>query len=233
MKRIILFIFSVIVVSLQAQSTREVTNVTERSYYKVEEIINNPQTITDNKVWHFDTGYPCIEADESDNAECFCYMGLRTFRTGNHKMFNGKEYTELLSNSVNNPNEWTTETYLREANKQVFFFSEKCGKEFLMYDFNLKLNDKIVLVDYLLTECELNEQGEAGQGESFLYTVALTDSVIYNQIKYKRIELRGNMHLYWIEGLGDISGILYHSAGWGGALLQLRDSYISENQVFF
>jgi hypothetical protein len=213
---------------VRVDSTGRVGIGIENPQYNAEDITN--KTITDNKVWNIDIGYPC---PESEGTICFCYRGLRTYKTGNHYTFGGKEYTGILSNlDSNDTDEYTIAAYLREENNQVFFYSEKCGKEFLMYDFNLQAGDKVILNDYFLAKCDLNEQGETENGGSYLYTAVNIDSVIYNQVKYKRIELQGEMHLYWIEGVGDIMGILYHSAAWGGSVPQLKDCYLGDNLFF-
>jgi hypothetical protein len=177
--------------------------------------------IADNKVWHIDYGYsypPC------PSGLCFCYWDLETVKTDGTVIFNDVEYTKIISVWSSAPNEWTTETYLREANKKVFFYSEKYGREFLMYDFNLQLGEQVVLWDYTLTETV--------QEEPYTYTVTEVDSVIYNQVKRKYLKLQGEMHLFWIEGVGDIMGLLYHSAAWSGSASQLKDCYTGDDLFF-
>lgn len=90
-----------------------------------------------------------------------------------------------------------------------------------MYDFNLKTGDQVNLMDCLFPNCDMDKQDEA-----YLYTVNDVDSVYYNHKQYKRIILKkGNWSLNWIEGIGDIMGVLYHVAGWSGAFPQLKDCY--------
>jgi hypothetical protein len=101
-----------------------------------------------------------------------------------------------------------------------------------MYDFDLQTGDKVILRDYLVTECDLNEQGETEQGESYIYTVTEVDSVVYNQVKRKYLKLQGAMELFWIEGVGDIMGLLYHSVAWTGVAPQLKDCYVGD-ELFF
>ncbi len=179
--------------------------------------------LTNNKVWHVEGSYACTLGGYN---ECYCYVGMLTSKTGNSISINGKQYTEILSN-IYKPDEWEVQAYLREENNQIFFYSEKYGREFLMYDFNLKIDDKVILADYLWMRCDLNELSKY-----FTYTVTGVDSVLYNQKKYKRIRLKGNMSLNWIEGIGDITGLLYHSEFFTGQP-QLKDCYEADKQVFF
>jgi hypothetical protein len=182
--------------------------------------------ITGNKVWHIDHGMACPQL-------CFCYWTLETVKMDDTVIFNNVEYTKVISNWSSAPDVWTTEAFIRETlDGKIYFYSEKCGKEFLMYDFDLQTGDKVTLRDYFITECNLNEQGETEHGESYIYTVTEVDSVIYNQVKRKYLKLQGGMKLFWIEGVGDIMGLLYHSAGWVGGASQLKDCYIGD-ELFF
>src|SRR5574344_1494753 len=142
--------------------------------------------LTNNKVWHVEGSYACTLGGYN---ECYCYVGMLTSKTGNSISINGKQYTEILSN-IYKPDEWAVQADLREENNQIFFYSEKYGREFLMYDFNLKIDDKVILADYLWMRCDLNDLSKY-----FTYTVTGVDSVLYNQKKYKRIRLKGNMSL--------------------------------------
>jgi hypothetical protein len=184
--------------------------------------------ITDNKVWHIDYGYACPQIEP-----CFCYLDLKTIKMEGTVIFNDVEYTKVISNWSAAPDVWTTDAYIRETlDGKVYFYSEKCGKEFLMYDFDLQVGDKVTLRDYFVTECDLNEQGETEQGESYIYTVTEVDSVVYNQVKRKYLKLQGQTELFWIEGVGDITGLLYHSTAWSGSIPQLKDCYVDDNLFF-
>jgi hypothetical protein len=75
---------------------------------------------------------------------------------------NEKKYYELLEDYWY----WREKilTYVREEKGQVFFYVQNCDKEYLMYDFNLKVGDEVYLVDplYFLSynfnnHCELTE----------------------------------------------------------------------------
>jgi hypothetical protein len=186
-------------------------------YDKVEDI----KMITDNKVWHIDHGTACSQL-------CFCHWSLETVKMDDTVLFNNVEYTKVISNWSSALDVWTTGAFIRETlDGKIYFYSEKCGKEFLMYDFDLQVGDKVILRDYFLTECDLNEQDE-----SYTYTVTEVDSVVYNQVKRKYLKLQGQMKLFWIEGVGDIMGLLYHSAAWGGGASQLKDCYIGDDLFF-
>ena len=182
--------------------------------------------LTNDKIWHVDIGSSC---PEGDNTGCFCYHGYITYKTGNVISINGKQYTEIIANNIGNLDEWNIQAYLREENNRIYFYSEKCGQEYLMYDFNLKTGDQVNLMDCMFPNCDMDKQDEA-----YLYTVTDVDSVYYNHKQYKRILLKkGNWSFSWIEGIGDIMGVLYHVAGWSGAFPQLKDCYEAGNQVFF
>ena len=178
------------------------------------------QTITPNKIWNIESGYPCPEADETF---CFCYYGLQTIKVGNTKIFNGKEYYELLSEIPNQ--QWKVLTYVREEGEKVFFYIEYDNEECLMYDYGLNIDDEITLKLPWLPDI------------TDTFKVTEIDSIDYNGIKRKRIRLENlimnHRYDYWVEGIGCMRGITYlASAHIGGGVSQLKDCYESNELIF-
>ena len=195
------------------------------------------QTITQGKIWHIESGGSCLEADETF---CFCYAGLQTIKTGNIRIFNGKEYYELLTDSPpNNHHQGNVITYVREEGKRVFFYAESCDKEYLMYDFNLNVGDEISLVDplYPMSIVDYENPCELTEEDMYLYQFKVTevDSIEYNHVKRKRLRLE-NHYPYrydsWVEGIGCMRGITYHRAQQITGVKQLKDCYESDELIF-
>ena len=206
-------------------------------YYDKKEDITSVQTITQGKIWHVESGGACLDGDETG---CFCYSGIQTINVGNTKIFNGKEYYELLTDSPpNNSSQGNVLTYVREEGKKVFFYVESCNKEYLMYDFNLNVGDEVFLMDPLSpislfdhdNPCELTEV------DVNLYTFKVTevDFIEYNYIKRKRLRLENHdSHHYdiWVEGIGCLRGITYHTAQQISGAKQLKDCFESDELIF-
>jgi len=196
---------------------------------------NYPVIIIQGKIWHIESGYAC---PAGDSIGCFCYSGLQTIKVGNVKTFNGKEYYELLSNISNQ--QWNVVTYIREEGKKVFFYTERCDKEYLMYDFNLNVGDEVVLVDprypfslFNYGDCELTEDDL----NEYKFKVTDIDSVEYNQVKRKRLKLNYRypypyLYDFWVEGIGCMRGITYHRAQQISGARQLKDCYESDELIF-
>ena len=170
------------------------------------------QTITPNKIWHIESGYPCPDG--------VCFYGLQTIKVGNKRTFNGKEYYELLSESNH---QWNVKTYVREEDKKVFSYVEDNDEEHLMYDYNLNIGDEFTIKAHP----ELTDK----------FKVTEIDSIEYNGIKRKRLRLENLITIYqydyWVEGIGCMRGIGYFaSAHIGGAVHQLKNCYESDELIF-
>jgi len=200
-----------------------------KCYYDNPKELPSVQTITPGKTWYIESGYACPAGDETG---CFCYYGLQTIKVGSAKTFNGKEYYELLTDDMNQ--QWNVVTYVREEGGKVFFYAESCDKEYLMYDFNLNMDDEVVLADphypISLFNCKF-------AGYDFQYKVIEVDSIEYNQVKRKRLKL---MNIYfpscydtWVEGIGCMQGIDNPAASLRvGGVNQLKDCYESDKLIF-
>lgn len=180
------------------------------------------QTITPNKVWHIESGYPC---PNGDGTGCFCLYGLQTIKVGNTKTFNEKEYYELLSDNVNQ--QWQVITYVREEEKKVFFYDIDDDEEYLMYDYDLNIGDEIVL--------RLPQYPHSIITDAF--KVITIDSIEYNGIKRKRLCLENLITIhrydYWVEEIGCMRGITYLASAYiSGGVSQLKDCYESNELIF-
>ena len=196
------------------------------------------QTITQGKIWRYESGYTCPEGNEF----CvFCYFGIETMKVRDPKTFNGKEYYELITDEFGYSPYGTVIAYVREEGKKIFFYAEECDKEYLMYDFDLNVGDEVFLRDpfhptsfYDRGNCELTEV------DSFQckYKVLEVDSIEYNQVKRKRLKLsfsNGFPDLYdiWVEGIGCMRGIAYpNRLHCFGGEEQLKDCYESDELIF-
>ena len=194
------------------------------------------QTITPGKIWHIESGYACPAGDE---VGCFCYHGLDTIKIGNIKVFNGKEYYELLTGDgvLYHPSFKNAASYVREEGKKVFFYTEKCDKEYLMCDFNLNVGDEVFLVDPLYPVSYYNRENpcELTKDDIFQFKVTEVDSIEYNQIKRKRLRLEGLYPYFniWVEGIGCMRGITYlNSPRHISGAHQLKDCHEVDELIF-
>jgi len=188
-------------------------------------------TIAPNRTWRIEHGYACPEMDT-----CHCYQGLETISIGNIQSFNGKEYYELITDAPNWENGIIT--YVREENGKVFFYTKECNKEYLLYDFGLKVDDVISLVDvrfpfsiYNPGSCELTEEDI----NACRYKVAAVDSIEYDGIQRKRLKIvwyyNTDLFDYWVEGIGNMRGITWGAVYMTGAH-QVKDFYEGNELLF-
>jgi hypothetical protein len=213
--------------SLLEVKSRQAAGASLEGWTEVAKKTASGKMLTDSKVWRMDGGYACPQSDS-----CFCRSGIKTIKMDGTAILNNVEYAKATSSWSFAPDVWKTEAYIREApDGKVYFYAEKCGKEFLLYDFDLQVGDSVILMDYFISECSLNEQGETTQGASYVYAVTEVDSAAYNQVKRKYLKLRGERKLFWIEGVGDITGLLYPSAARSG-VSQLKDCYVGDDLLF-
>ncbi|MGE0021018.1 MAG: T9SS type A sorting domain-containing protein [Draconibacterium sp.] len=92
--------------------------------------------------------------------------------------------------------------FVRIDGKKVFFKKSAEGKEYLLYDFGLKVGEKVYCPYYEL--------------DSAQYHVLSIDSVELNGIKRLQLKVRpedyyidGPFEMYWIEGIGNLENPFY------------------------
>jgi len=195
------------------------------------------QTITPGKVWHIESGFAC---PAGNSGFCLCYYGLDTIKIGNIKVFNGKEYYELLTgDGTLYPSFKYAASYVREEGQKVFFYTEKCDKEYLMYDFNLNVGDEVFLADplYPVSYFNLENPCELTEDDMYRYQFKVTevDSIEYNQVKRKMLRLENHSpyrYDIWVEGIGCMRGITYHTAQQISGAHQLKDCYEVDELIF-
>ena len=92
--------------------------------------------------------------------------------------------------------------FIRSDDKKVFFKKSAEGKEYLLYDFGLQVDDKVYCPYYEL--------------DSAQYHVLAIDSVEFNGVKHLRLKVRpedyyidGPFMMYWIEGIGNLENPFY------------------------
>jgi len=190
------------------------------------------QTITLDKVWHIESGFWCPWGD------CPCYGGLITMKIGNKKIFNEKEYYELLKSYQQ---QWIVVTYLREEEGKVFFYVEDCDKEYLMYDFTLNVGEEVFLIDPLYPFSLVNQENPCELTEDELYweykfKVTQIDEIEYNQVKRKRVKLSfyhyEERHDIWVEGIGGMDGITFTVSTQMTGSRCLKSCYESDDLIF-
>jgi hypothetical protein len=195
-----------------------------------------PKTITSNKTWNIECGYACSEGVDTF---CFCYWGIKTIKTGNIKVLNGKEYYELITENPQYPQEWKVITYVREEGKKVFFYVEECDKEYLMYDYDLNVGDEVFLVPPTSPTSDYNQDNPCELTESdmnnYKFKVTVVDSIEYNQVKRKMLRLENLYpHRYdiWVEGIGCMRGIIYNRVPIMSGVRHLKDCYEADELIF-
>jgi len=186
--------------------------------------------ITADKAWHIEGGFWCPYAPPG----CLCYAGLFTIKTGNLKTFNEKEYYELLLEQTYDP--WFVLSYVREEDKKVFFYFEACNAEYLLYDFTLNVGDEVTVLDLyepFPIPCELSEEEL-----DLFYTFVVTEigEIEYNQVRRKTLKLAWkSLPDYtdlWVEGVGSMQGICFHSTQGLSGFRRLKDCYESDKLIF-
>jgi hypothetical protein len=190
-----------------------------------------PLTIRPNRTWYIEHGMLCPEAAGTG---CYCYLSTTTIKTGDVKIFNGKEYYELIG-SIS----WGSEivTYVREEKGRVFFYVKECDKEYLMYDYTLEAGDEVCLIDPQRpfssntdNRCELTEK------EMNLYKCKVTnvDVIEYDGVKRKRLKVvnEDQRDDFWVEGIGNMRGITYQVTSHITGCHQLKDCYESDKLIF-
>jgi len=184
--------------------------------------------ITPDKKWHIEYGntlFPCYGAN---GEPCACYTGLGTQKVLDIKVFNEIEYY-VFGNMY----------YIREEENRIFFYLEHCDREYLLYDFDLNVDDEVLLVDPIFQNdlykpCELTEEDTL----FYTYKVAIIDTIEYNQVKRKRLRLKPYWGAFyytdWIEGIGCMDGFVYytHSELVGGPVEQLKEVYEADELIF-
>lgn len=92
--------------------------------------------------------------------------------------------------------------FVRTDSKKVYFKASAQGKEYLLYDFGLKVNDKVYCPYFEL--------------DSAQYNVLAVDSVNVNGIKRLHLKVRhedyyidGPITMDWIEGIGNLKNPFY------------------------
>ncbi len=111
--------------------------------------------------------------------------------------------TDTLINDITYSKVWTANQYgssnysfIREDLSGKVFYLNYLEEEYLIYDFNLILDDEIILIDM--------------SGQENLYTVENVDTIFFSGKDRKRITLFNQNfgeYDYWIEGIGSLLGL--------------------------
>ncbi len=115
------------------------------------------------------------------------------YRFSNDTIIGSDHYMELEI-SLDSINWYRSTCFFREdtLNQRVYLFY--IDKNYLIYDFSLELHEPISIYNPVMGT------------DTVEMTVTGTDSIYLSGRYYKTMELDG--YIYWIEGIGDIGGIL-------------------------
>lgn len=116
----------------------------------------------------------------------------RSYTIREDTLINELVYSKIyINNSPNNE-------YIREDENNNVYYKTEYNEERLIYDFNLNINDEIVLPNMF--------------GFEETWTVENVDTVLFAEKNRKRITLsicEGCPSDYWIEGIGSTYGLIY------------------------
>lgn len=122
---------------------------------------------------------------------------------GNDTLLYGRSYNKVMIAEDEDADQWFFDNqYVREENKRIYLMNE-FGEEGLLYDFNLELNEKVVIGNELVTE-------------GIHLTFTAIDSVLTADGYRERWKLEKDDFSppeYWIEGIGSESGVLNSGTG--------------------
>ena len=128
-------------------------------------------------------------------------QSIRTFvyKLTSDTIVNEIKYKKLFYTADSLSEIWILNSLIREdtIKRKVYYLDTdlgactQCGER-LLYDFDLKINDK-----FYYTE---------GQDTIMKYSVFNVDSVLIDKVRHKRISL--SYGLTWIEGIGDTAGLV-------------------------
>jgi len=117
----------------------------------------------------------------------------------------GKNYKKVLE-STDSGNTWQCKKYIREDSiKNVYFINKNNTKEQLLYQFGLKLNDTVSVIDTIQFQ------------NKWTFVISNIDSILLSGKYRKRFTISNtitNLNSYvissiWIEDLGSLSGLFY------------------------
>jgi len=118
----------------------------------------------------------------------------------------------------------------RQQNEKWFFVNKEDTTQYLLYDFNVSVNDTIQFNGNPWTFTDFETMGK----------VIAVDSVLIQDLYRKRIQvtsITGGFSEYWIEGIGSTNGLFYSANYWFDSEYQLmyfyeNDSLLYENEPY-
>lgn len=170
-----------------------------------------------NKLWYVLSGGISYNGVENDT----CCLESEVFKLGDDVTLNDKTYSQIYKSEESTITDWELIGYLREDSKKVYYVPLSQGVEFLLYDFNIELSEKIYITNPLY-----------GNSYSIEYTVSKLDSVELGSVKRKRITLSGSQQEIWIEGIGSLNGLIYSGLLIDGGFKNLTCYYENENNIY-
>ena len=175
------------------------------------------------KTWEIELGYTCAEFDA---ISCFCSNGIQTVTIAEPIERNDKYYYQLISSETELSSGKDVVALLREDGEQVYFYSETCKQEFLLYDFSLSIGDKVSLVDNMFLVCDEIDF------HSHTFTVTGAKTINQNGVSRKKLQLtNGTWEEIWIEGIGSLRGVHYTGVERTGISKLIRCN-MNENTIF-
>jgi hypothetical protein len=137
-----------------------------------------------------------VNSNQSEN----CCFSTDFIKFSGDTTIQSKDYKKVLQSNDSLKSNWNIIGYVREELSFGLFFKNMQGKEGLLYKYDAKLNDTIIIVNTTLTH------------DTVSLIVNSVDSVLMNGSKKRRISLSylQNPALTdtWIEDIGSLKGIL-------------------------
>lgn len=131
-------------------------------------------------------------------------LPLNPFALNGDTLIGVKMYKKIVQSNDSTMNFLNNSTYysaVREEAKKWFFIPQGDTQEYLLYDFNLNLNDTIHISNPYI-------------GSEIDFTISEIDSIDLLGVYHKRFKIVGleqafGWSEYWIEGVGSTNGLFY------------------------
>lgn len=129
---------------------------------------------------------------------------LNPFGLGGDTIIGSLSYKKIVQSNDSTMNFINNSTYysaVREDSKKWYFIRQGDVQEYLLYDYNLDLNDTIHISNPYI-------------GSEIDFTISQIDSIELLGVFHKRFKIVGleqafGWSEYWIEGIGSTSGLFY------------------------
>lgn len=184
--------------------------------YNISKAQNNFPVSTDNPVWRvLRTGAISVEGPRY----------FLDYKLEKDTLIDNKTYSVISGfDTIQGNTNWSRVGFTRTSSTKVYFKATANGKEYLLYDFGLKVNDTI----YCGFDVNHNP-------DTIKFHVVSIDTIDVSGYRRKRLKIYSNDHfeMNWIEGIGsDINPFYMGSFGIPGSISELRCVTINSNLIY-